>query len=514
MASTYIKASSKLELVIWIVLTIVGVFMAVLDTTVIDVMVPRLQGPLSTDAYGAQWVITAFMIAASVGFLLTGPLMKKFGNKYVYIGGVAIFTLFSFFCGISDSLGFIIFARAIQGFGEALIMVSAKVIMFDYFPVNKRGIAMGIFALGVAFAPAVGPTIGGCITQYFSWRAAFFINVPIGVTLVIFGSLLIPDNGIREKAEINIISFILLGIATVSLLTLLSKGQQYGWFNSPMIMYLLFITIFALLLFIISELLSTKQMFEYSLFKNYHFTIGILIFMVLFGFSMFQYFYLVPYFYEHIKGLPSSDAGIGVLGFGMWIGIFSLISGRLVDKFSPKFVLTIGGVLYLISGLLLFPTINYYTPFHEAVIKSMLFGMALGMFFAPVSVLLLNNAGKFKEQSIIIADYARFVGAGFGTAIATNDLVFSQSAQFHGMNILQNYTLVSNIVKHLEAMYGVAGSVIFGAYENFMSSNYGYKYVWFHAAYFGVAGVVLIFMLLLKSEKPRVEITKTTEALE
>jgi len=277
MASTYIKASSRFELAIWVVLTIVGVFMAVLDTTVVDVMVPRLQGPLSTDMYGAQWVVTAFMIAASVGFLITAPLMKRFGNKYVYIGGVAIFTTFSFFCGISDSLGFMIFSRAV-------------------------------------------PTLGGYITQYFSWRAAFFINVPIGITLVIFGSLLLPNNSLREKVNTNFISFVLLSIATISLLILLSKGQQYGWFNSPMIMYLLFTAIFALLLFAISELLLTNKMFEYSLFKNYHFTIGVLIFTVLFGFSMFQYFYLVPYFYEHIKGLSSSDAGIGVLGFGVWIG--------------------------------------------------------------------------------------------------------------------------------------------------------------------------------------------------
>ncbi len=504
----YTKASSRFELTIWVILTIVGVFMAVLDTTVVDVMVPRLKGPLSTDMYGAQWVITAFMIAASVGFLITDPLMKKFGNKNIYLLGVAIFTIFSFFCGMSDSLSFMIFSRAVQGFGEALIMVSAKIIVFDFFPKNKRGIAMGIFALGVAFAPAVGPTIGGYVTQYFSWRSAFFINVPIGITLVIFGSLLLPDNGIRQKVKVNLLSFILLSITTISLLILLSKGQQYGWFNSPFIMYLLFISILSFLFFAVNELMSEVRIFEYSLFKNYHFTIGVLIFMVLFGFSMFQYFYLVPYFYEHIKGLSSSDAGIGVLGFGVWIGIFSLIAGRMVDKFSPTFVLLIGGVLYLISSLLLFPTLNYYTPFNEAILKTMLFGMSLGLFFAPVTVLILNNAGKFKEQSIIITDYARFVGAGFGTAIATNDLVFSSSSQLHGMNILQNYTLVASLVHHLDVLYGKAGIVIFGAYEHFMASNYGYKYVWFHAAFFGIFGVILIFMLLFKTDSSVVKVKK------
>jgi len=501
MNSTYTKASSKLELIIWVVLTIVGVFMAVLDTTVVDVMVPRLKGPLSTDMYGVQWVITAFMISASVGFLFTGSLMKKFGAKYIYIAGVAIFTIFSFACGISDSLKFMIFSRSIQGLSVALIMVSAKVIIFDFFPVNKRGIAMGIFSLGVAFAPSIGPTLGGYITQYFSWRVAFFINIPIGIILVIFGSLLLPDSSLREKANMNIISLILLSITTISVLILLSKGQQYGWFNSTMIVYLLFISIFTFLFFIISELVSTNRVFEYTLFKNYHFTIGVLIFMILFGFSMFQYFYLVPYYYEHIKGLSSSEAGIGVLGFGIWIGVFSLIAGKLVDKFSPRFVLFIGGILYLISGLLLFPTLNYYTPFYEAVIKSMVFGMALGMFFAPVTVLVLNNAGKFKEQSIIITDYARFVGAGFGTAIATNDLVYSQSAQFYSIGNLQNYSLVNDTIEHLNILYAKNSFAIFEAYEHFIASNYGYKYVWFHASFFGIAGVILIFMLFFKTEK-------------
>jgi len=497
----YIKASNKIELSIWVLLTIVGVFMAVLDTTIVDVMVPRLQGPLSTDLYGAQWVITSFMIAAALGFIVTHPIIKLIGNKNTYILGIAIFTIFSLFCGVSDSLGFIIFSRIFQGFGEALIMVSAKVMVFNYFPPQKRGIAMGIFALGVAFAPAVGPTLGGYLTQYFSWRSAFFINVPIGVILIIFGALLLPDKSKREIPKINILSLIFLSISTVSLLVLLSKGQQYGWLNSSFIVYLIFITIFSTLFFAINEILSEITVFEYSLFKNYHFTIGALIFMVLFGFSMFQYFYLLPYFYEHIKRLPSSVAGIGVLGFGIWIGIFSIVAGKLVDKFSPSFTLTIAGILYLISTLILIPTINYYTPFHIAVIKTMLFGIALGMFFAPITVLILNNSGKFKEQSIVITDYLRFIGAGFGTAIATNDLVYFTEEKFNAISELQNQTLTYSILSKLHTLYSEMGDVLFGQYEHFMAMNYGYNSVWMHAGLWGILGVIFIFMLLLKKER-------------
>jgi DHA2 family multidrug resistance protein len=497
----YIKASSKIELAIWVVLTIVGVFMAVLDTTIVDIMVPRLQGPLSTDLYGVQWVITAYMISAAIGFLITDSIIKLIGNKNTYILGIAIFTLFSLLCGISNSLGFIIFSRVFQGFGEAFIMVSAKVMIFNYFPLEKRGIAMGIFALGVAFAPAAGPTLGGYLTEYFSWRSAFFINVPVGIVLIVFGSLLLPDKSIKEIPKINILSLIFLSIATIALLVLLSKGQEYGWLNSSFIVYLIFITIFSTLFFAISEITSKIRLFEYSLFKNYHFTIGALIFMTLFGFSMFQYFYLLPYFYEHIKGLPSSMAGIGVLGFGIWIGIFSIVAGKLVDKFSPSLTLTIAGILYLISTLILIPTINYYTPFYIAVIKTMLFGMALGMFFAPITVLIINNSGEFKEQSVVITDYLRFIGAGFGTAIATNNLVYFSQEKFNAISEFQNQTLTLSILDKLHFLYSEMGNVLFSQYENFMAMNYGFNSVWMHAGFWGIMGVIFIFMLLLKKEK-------------
>jgi len=497
----YIKASNKIELAIWVILTIVGVFMAVLDTTIVDVMIPRLQGPLSTDLYGVQWVITAYMIAAALAFLVTHPIIKFIGNKNTYILGIILFTSFSFFCGVSNSLEFMIFSRAIQGFGEALILVSAKVMIFNYFPPEKKGIAMGVFALGVAFAPAIGPTLGGYLTQYLSWRSAFFINVPIGIVLVIFGSLLLPDKSKRETPNINILSLLFLSIATVALLVLLSKGQQYGWLNSSFIVYLIFTTIFATLFFAINEIFSRHKLFEYSLFKNYHFTIGALIFMILFGFSMFQYFYLLPYFYEHIKGLPSSVAGIGVLGFGIWIGIFSIVAGKLVDKFSPSITLSIAGVLYLISTIFLIPTINYYTPFYMAVIKTMLFGVSLGMFFAPITVLILNNSGRFQEQSVVITDYLRFIGAGFGTAIATNDLVYFTNKNFEGINTFQNQTLTNSILSQLHLLYAEAGNVLFSQYEQFMAMNYGYKEIWLHAAFWGVLGSILIFMLLLKKER-------------
>ncbi|WP_024790836.1 MULTISPECIES: DHA2 family efflux MFS transporter permease subunit [unclassified Lebetimonas] len=480
---------------LYIILIITGAFMAVLDTTIVDIVVPRLKGPLSTDMYGVQWVITAYMTAAAAGLLVVEWLIKRYGNKWVYIVGVGLFSLASFLCGVSNSLGFIISARVVQGFAEALIMVTAHMMIFSLFPDDKKGIAMGIFALGVAFAPAIGPTLGGYLTEWFSWRAVFFVNVPIGIIIVIFGSLLLPDIGKKENYSLNIISFAFLSISTVALLIMLSKGQQFGWFNSSFIVYLAFVSWIAFLFFLISEYFSKNKLFDYSLFKNPFYTLGILIYFVLLGFSMYQYFYMIPVFYEHIKGLSSIQAGLGVLGFGIWIGIVSIVAGNVSDKTGPIPVLTVAVIIYLITSFYLFPPINYYMSFSEAVLRTMPFGISMGMFFAPVTVLIMNAAKNKGEQAIVVMDYVRFVGGSFGTAIATNSMFFYQAKEYDGIVTLQNYSMVSDLLEKLRYAFGVAGDVLLRDLQEFMAMNYGFKYVWLNAAFWGLLGSVFVFLL-------------------
>ena len=214
---------------------------------------------------------------------------------------------------------------------------------------------------------------------------------------------------------------------------------------------------------------------------------------------MYQYFYLIPLYYEHIKGLSSIQTGLGVLGFGIWIGVFSLVAGLLSDKLSPIPVLMIGGVIYLISSFLLFPTLNYYTPFYEAVLKTMPFGIAMGLFFAPITVLVMNNSNGKIEQAIMTMDYVRFIGGSFGTAIATNNLVYFSNKEFDGMVTLQNFHIVSDFISNLANELNVnllIAKEIFKKVEEFMSYNYGFKYVWLDAGFWGLVGVIFVFMLL------------------
>ncbi len=497
------------ERFIFSLIVMTGAFMAILDTTVVDVIVPKLTGPLSSDMYGVQWIITSYMIAAAIALLITEYLIKRYGAKHIFIVGVFFFTLSSFFCGISDSLEFIIIFRVIQGMAEALIMVTSHIMIFSYFPPKQQGLAMGIFGLGVSFAPALGPTLGGYLTEFYGWRMVFFINVPFGIMLVVAGLIYLPKDRNLKILKFNYISLFFIAVATVSLLTMLSKGEQRGWFNDSLIGVLFFTSVIGYLLYMLSEIYSKDKLIDFSLFKNYNFTNGILLYLFIMGFSMYQYFYLLPVYYEHIKMLPTLDAGIAVFAFAVFIGFFAPLAGVMSDKFGAKKVLLLSTVIYLFTSYFLMPKLNYYTPLDDAKLLTVPFGIAMGLFFAPATVLLLQNAPKEKgELAIVLMDYMRFVGGSFGTALATNNMEFFKNQTFLNIQELQNPQLINGYLKGLKDFLGIpmdGAKALFQNYETFVSYNYGFKDVFYSAASWGLVGTVFVLLLFLKSDKKRIE---------
>jgi DHA2 family multidrug resistance protein len=490
------------ERALFSVIVMTGAFMAILDTTVVDVIVPKLTGPLATDMYGVQWIITSYMIAAAIALLLSEWLIKRFGAKRVFLSGVALFTVASLACGLSSKLEAIILFRIIQGIGEAFIMVTSHIMIFSYFPPEKKGLAMGLYGLGVSFAPALGPTIGGYLTEYYSWRMVFFINVPVGLILVLAGILYLPEDKTLKRLPFNAVSFSLVTIATVALLVMLSKGQQYGWFHSTLIGVLLLVSLVAFALFTLSEMHAKTRLIDFSLFKNRLFANGMMIYFFILGFSMYQYFYLLPVYYEHIKMLPTLDAGIAVFAFAVFIGIFSPLAGILSDKIGAPATVAIATAVYVAASLFLLPKLNYYTPLTQAMLLTVPFGIGMGLFFAPVTVMVLQNAPEEKgELAIVLMDYFRFVGGSFGTALATNNMEYFKNLAFLRMEELQRPDVVAWFLKRMQqlgSMSEAAAKAAFGNYETFMAYNYGFYNVFMHAAYWGVLGALFTVALFIK----------------
>ncbi|SMC09137.1 DHA2 family efflux MFS transporter permease subunit [Nitratiruptor tergarcus] len=493
------------ERAIFSIIVMVGAFMAILDTTVVDVIVPKLTGPLATDMYGVQWIITSYMIAAAIGLLITEWLIKTYGSKAIFLSGVALFGAASLACGIANTLEEMIIFRIIQGVGEAFIMVTSHIMIFSYFPPHQKGLAMGIFALGVSFAPALGPTVGGYLTEFYNWRMVFFINVPVGILLLISGIIFLPKERLFEKLRFNFVSFILLSFATVSLLVMLSKGQQFGWFNSSFIGVLLFCTIIGFLLYALVEFNSKYRLIDFSLFKNPDFFNGMMIYFFILGFSMYQYFYLLPVYYERIKMLPTLNAGIAVFAFAVFIGIFSPLAGMLADKIGAKKTVALAAFVYVATSVLLLPKLNYYTPMHQAMLLTIPFGIGMGLFFAPVTVMVMQSAPPHKgELAIVLMDYFRFVGGSFGTALATNNMEYFKNMHFLRMNELQNYEYLNYFLHKLQNLLGLSWEqikIIFGSFEEFMSFNYGFYNTFMHAGYWGVFGTIFVLLLFLIKPK-------------
>ncbi|ACO03692.1 MAG TPA: MFS transporter [Persephonella sp.] len=483
-----------------------GAFMAILDTTIVDIIVPKITAPLQTDLYGVQWVITAYMIASATMLILSGWLDKNFELRNVYIAGITLFTLSSFACGISTSLEEMIIARVFQGAGEAFIMATAQTILFAVYPPEKKGIAMGIFGLGVSFAPSIGPTLGGYITEHLDWRWVFFINIPFGIITVLLALFYLPETSyFREKAKLNFISFFFLSSFTISTLIVLSKGQQLGWFMSDTIVYLTVISVFSLLLYILSEIVSKEPLIDFSIFRIKEYFVGISVFFLVLGFSMYQIFYLLPLYFERLKGLSTLDAGIHILGFALFIALFSPIAGILSDKIGERYVLYMAVTLYLFSALFILPSLEYFTPNLQAALLLIPLGISMGMFFAPVTTLALRNLGEKTSLGTGLLHYSSFIGGSFGTAIATNDLYRFGYQHYEGINNMQDTSYVFVFFEKFKALFSqifdiekaekLSQAIIYKT-QYLYSMNWSFQDTFFVAGLWGLLGALPVLILV------------------
>ncbi|MCS6998004.1 MAG: DHA2 family efflux MFS transporter permease subunit [Aquificaceae bacterium] len=416
----------------------IGVFMAILDTTIVDIVVPKMMAPLSTDLYGVQWVITSYMTSAATAILLVEWLESKVGLKRVFLAGLFLFTTASLFCGQAQSLDWMIAARAVQGFGESLIVVSAEALLFSAYAPEKRGLAMGIYGLGVSFAPALGPTLGGWITEHIDWRWIFYINLPIGILNFTLALFFLKDYRPLHSVRLNFLSYFFISLATVSLLVVLSRGQKEGWFANDLILHLSLLSLFSLLLFLLSELISRNKLIDPSIFSIGEFLIAFWVYCFVLGFSMYQVFYLIPLYFEKLKGYTTLQAGIAILPMALTIGLLSPVAGILSDKRSPKLALYVATFLYLMVNFLLLPKLNYFTPGDTAILYLVAMGAGMGFFFAPITQMALKKLGEKTTLGVSLMHYIRFVGGSFGTAIATNDLQRFTAENFQRSTETQN----------------------------------------------------------------------------
>jgi MFS transporter, DHA2 family, multidrug resistance protein len=432
----------------WIIaLTVtLATFMEVLDTSIANVALPHIAGGLSAGQDESTWVLTSYLVSNAIVLPLSGWASTLIGRKRYYMTCVAIFTLSSFFCGLAPSLGALIFFRVLQGAGGGGLQPSEQAILADTFPPAKRGMAFAVYGMAVVLAPAIGPTLGGWITDNYTWRWIFYINVPVGIASMLLTSRLIQDppyllnkqnSDRRAGIKIDYIGLGLLGLGLGTLQVVLDKGQRDDWFDSHFILIFSIIAVACLLGAIFWECFHKNPIIELHLFKDRSFLIGAsMMFMV--GFALLATTLLLPLFLQTLMGYTAQEAGMALTPGGFAILICMPIVGLLLSKYDARWLLAFGFTC-VAAGLFMMTRFNLAIDYRTAVIARVVQSMGLAFLFVPINTAAYAYLPKDKNNAASgLINLARNIGGSFGISVVTTML--DRRTQFHQARMVAHLT--------------------------------------------------------------------------
>lgn len=371
----------------WIIAVAVmlGTFMEVLDTTVVNVSLPHIAGNLSATVDESTWVLTSYLVSNAIILPMTGWLSNRFGRKRVLMTSVAGFTLASVACGLAPNLPFLIIFRVIQGATGGGLQPLSQAIMLEAFPPNERGKAMGFWGLGIVVAPMLGPVMGGWITDNYSWRWVFYINLPVGLAALVMSKLFIFDPSYIRRTVSRVdywgIGFLSLGMAGLQIM--LDKGQEEDWFSSHFIVALAIMAFVGLSAFIINELVVQHPVVNLRVFKERTYATGVFL-MTALGFVLYGSLVLIPIFLQTLLGYPSLQAGWAMLPRGLGSFIAMPLVGALISKIEPRRLLFVG---FLVCAYSLYDlsNINLNAGYWDVFWPQFIQGISMGFIFVPLT---------------------------------------------------------------------------------------------------------------------------------
>jgi DHA2 family multidrug resistance protein len=409
-------------------------FMEVLDTSIANVSLPHIAGNLSVSQDESTWVLTSYLVSNAVVLPISGWISSKIGRKRFYMSCVVLFTTSSFLCGIAPSLGTLIFFRVLQGLGGGGLGPSEQAILADTFPPAKRGMAFAVYGMAVVLAPAIGPTLGGFITDHFSWRWIFFINVPVGIVSLLLTRRLVSDpphiRALGMKAGgIDYVGLALIAVGLGCLEIVLDKGQEDDWFTSPFITAASVVAAIALISFVLWERKHPSPVVDVKMFKSRNFAVANMMMMAL-GMTLFGSTVLLPQFTQILMGYSAQRAGMALSPGGFMVILLLPFVGRLVSRVDPRRMIAFGFIALSLS--LFYMTSHLYTgiDFPTAVKLRVLQSIGLPFLFIPINTFVYAGVAPQKFNAVSgILNLSRNMGGDIGIAFVTT--LIARRAQFH-----------------------------------------------------------------------------------
>jgi DHA2 family multidrug resistance protein len=434
----------------WLIACVVSLaaFMEVLDTSIANVALPHIAGNLGASSDESTWVLTSYLVSNAIILPITGWLVSLIGRKRFFLICISLFTVSSLLCGIAPTLPFLLMARVIQGIGGGGLQPMAQAILADTFPPSKRGLAFSVYGMTAIVAPAIGPTVGGWITDSYTWRWIFLMNLPVGILALFLVFTFVEDPPFLRRttlheSKIDYFGFGLLAVGVGFLQIVLDKGQEDDWFGSTFIVTLSIISVVSLVLLVLRELRIAQPILDVRLFKNVNFaTSSVMMLMV--GAASFSTTVLMPQYLQTLMGYTAESAGM-VLSTAALILLVELpIVGRLTAVIQARYLMAFGWAALTLAMFYSTQRIDLQMSFASATWLRIAQYVPMGFIFIPATMVAYLGIPQEKSNSVAgLINFVRNIGASIGTSAVTT--VLARRAQVHQL-MLSNHTGLSDRV--------------------------------------------------------------------
>ncbi|HXP88128.1 MAG TPA: DHA2 family efflux MFS transporter permease subunit [Bryobacteraceae bacterium] len=418
-------------------------FMEVLDTSVANVALPHIAGNLSASVDESTWVLTAYLVANAIVLPLSGWFSTLFGRKRFYMACVVLFTVSSFLCGVAPSLGFLILFRILQGLGGGALQPISQAILVESFPKEKQGVAMAFYGMGVVVAPVVGPTLGGWITDNYTWRWIFLINIPVGVLSVLFTTLLIfdPPHLVRKTfangLKLDYIGLGLLATGLAFLEILLDEGQRDDWFGSNLIITAAVLAVVALAGVVIWELRQSQPVIDFRILKDRNFALSAVT-MYAVGFTLYGSTAILPIFLQTVLGYTALLSGLVLSPGGIAMMLGMAIVGKLLGKFEARWLIVFGLVVAA-GGLFEMAGFNLDVDSRTAMWARTIQALGMAFLFVPINTTAFSSVAREKlGYATGLMNLFRNIGGSGGIAMVNT--ILARREQFHQQALVSHLT--------------------------------------------------------------------------
>lgn len=445
----------------WGVLGIImmGTFMSILDSSIVSVALPRMMSTFAVNRNQIEWVSTGSMLASAVTMPLVGWTIGRVGHKTLYLGSMLVFVLGSAACAFSWSYNSLILARVVQAVGTGGIQPTGMSMVASLFEPHERGKALGIWGTGVMVGPALGPTLGGYLTDFFSWRTVFSVNLPFGLLTLAAGLLLIQSEKGQPKLRLPFDwwGFLFLSMALVTSLLALSKGQEMGW-RSTYIRTCFALSAIGFTMFVAIESAIVHPLLDLKLFLYRNFTLSMLL-AVFRSVGLFGGMFLVPIFLQNLAGYTAIQAGLWVIPGALTIALMMPMSGRMVDRFGPRWLVTFGTLVTALS-LFMYHGLDPLSNWPTLIIPQIVRGTGLAFMMAPLMTTAINAVPPHQvAMASSFLNVTQRLGGSFGIALlntyVTNaiarhtarlsEIMSTQSEAFHRFSLHASDVVAASI---------------------------------------------------------------------